>query len=802
MIKRILAVFLAIAIIMCLNPIGVFAAPSEPVITLSKVQAEKGGTVSVTVSITNNPGIWGMDLRISYDKSVLTLDSVDNGDFFSSSEWTKGNLTGEVYILSYEASELANITTESGTLATLNFSVNDTAADGDYTITASYNAGDIINIDFDDINFSVENGTVTVCCLHTNKTEVPSKSASCTVSGNNLYYTCDSCGMAFKADGITQTTVDAETIPAAGHDYGDADCTTPKTCKSCGVTDGNALGHSFTTYVSNNDATCTLDGTKTAKCDRCTETDTIVDIGSAVGHDYAAATCTAPKTCKVCNATEGTALGHSYSTDWSRGEDSHWHECSTCGNKIDQESHDYGDEDDKCLICEYERTHVHRLTLVPAKEATCTESGNKAYYTCSGCENWFEDASGTVLITDKTSVVVDAFGHDFTAATCTTPKTCKVCVTTDGEALGHSFTNYVSNNDATCTEDGTKTAKCDRCDETDTVTDVGSAKGHDYADATCTAPKTCQVCGATDGEALSHSYAAAWSTGEDGHWHECEACGDKIDQAVHDYGDGDKCVICEYERAHVHRLTLISAKEATCTESGNKAYYTCSGCENWFEDASGTVLINDKTSVVIDALDHDMSEATCTEAAVCQRKGCAYTDGEALGHTYEETWSCDAENHWHKCSRCDAVTDVAAHIPGTEATEETAQTCTICGYEIAPELGHTHKLTKVEVTVTCTEAGNKEYYVCECGKWFADAEGTVEITDKDSVKSEALGHTDANKDNKCDMCGAQIAADEPADPNNPQTGDNSSIFLWIIFAIVSFIGMMWCIIAGRKRNIV
>ena len=43
------------------------------------------------------------------------------------------------------------------------------------------------------------------------------------------------------------------------------------------------LGHSFTNYISNNDATYTEDGTKTAKCDRCDETDTIVDVGSAFG---------------------------------------------------------------------------------------------------------------------------------------------------------------------------------------------------------------------------------------------------------------------------------------------------------------------------------------------------------------------------------------------------------------------------------------------------------------------------------------------------------------------------------------
>lgn len=51
---------------------------------------------------------------------------------------------------------------------------------------------------------------------------------------------------------------------------------------------------------------------------------------------------------------------------------------------------------------------------------------------------------------------------------------------TYGEKLGHSFTNYVSDKNATCTVDGTKTAACDRtdCTVTDTVTDAGSATGH------------------------------------------------------------------------------------------------------------------------------------------------------------------------------------------------------------------------------------------------------------------------------------------------------------------------------------
>ena len=55
--------------------------------------------------------------------------------------------------------------------------------------------------------------------------------------------------------------------------------------------------------------------------------------------------------------------------------------------------------------------HTHNLTLVAAKAATCTTAGNSAYYTCDGCDKWFADATGSVEITDKTSVKIPATGH-------------------------------------------------------------------------------------------------------------------------------------------------------------------------------------------------------------------------------------------------------------------------------------------------------------------------------------------------------------------------------------------------------
>ena len=89
---------------------------------------------------------------------------------------------------------------------------------------------------------------------------------------------------------------------------------------------------------------------------------------------------------------------------------------------------------------------------------------------------------------------------------------------TYGEPLGHEFINYVSDGNATCTEDGTKTAKCDRCTATDTITDEGSKLSHVYSEQTVSetylaAPATCTEkakyyyscsCGAKGTETFEH----------------------------------------------------------------------------------------------------------------------------------------------------------------------------------------------------------------------------------------------------------------------------------------------------------
>ena len=113
--------------------------------------------------------------------------------------------------------------------------------------------------------------------------------------------------------------------------------------------------------------------------------------------------------------------------------------------------------------------------------------------------------------------------HSFTTytsdnnATCTVDGTetakCDGCDETHtrvvpNSKLAHSFTNYVSDNNATCTTDCTETAKCDNCNETNTRIIVDSKAEHSFtnyvsdnnatveADGTETAK--CDHCDATD----------------------------------------------------------------------------------------------------------------------------------------------------------------------------------------------------------------------------------------------------------------------------------------------------------------
>ena len=185
--------------------------------------------------------------------------------------------------------------------------------------------------------------------------------------------------------------------------------------------------HSFTNYVSDGNATCTEDGTKTARCDYCDATDTIPDAGSALGHDMGSWETTVPATC--------TENGEEQRT------------CSRCDHSESRVIEAVGHRWDKGVV---------------TREPTEDTEGERLY-TCTSCG-----------ATRMESIPVIGHEHRYeavvTAPTCTergyTTYTCKCgesYVADYVDALGHSFGEWIVIQEPTTTEDGLEERSCSRC---------------------------------------------------------------------------------------------------------------------------------------------------------------------------------------------------------------------------------------------------------------------------------------------------------------------------------------------------
>ena len=168
-----------------------------------------------------------------------------------------------------------------------------------YTGTDGMNAIDNVAMTF---------GQTDPCADGHTLTAVPEVPATCETAGTKAYWECSVCRKLFSdADGKNETTLEALTIPATGHDTElvgakPATCTQDgytgdEVCKTCGVTVKKgevipATGHD-TEIVGAKDATCTEDGyTGDEVCKTCGETVTKGEVVKATGHHYKDGKCT------------------------------------------------------------------------------------------------------------------------------------------------------------------------------------------------------------------------------------------------------------------------------------------------------------------------------------------------------------------------------------------------------------------------------------------------------------------------------------------------------------------------------
>lgn len=152
--------------------------------------------------------------------------------------------------------------------------------------------------------------------------------------------------------------------------------------------------------------------------------------------------------------------------------------------------------------------------------------------------------------------------------------------------------------------------------------------------------------------------------------------------------------------------------------------------------ASITVTVNE-------AHDPNEDDGNCATAVTC--KVCGDVVTQAKSHNFSGTLLSDQNGHWYECQNegCNQTSAKEAHVSSGAATEDKAETCTVCGYTINPPLNHEHarNLRSVgAVAATCTTEGHKAYYRCSCGMLFSDAAAQHETTVAE-ITIPATGHS-------------------------------------------------------------
>lgn len=225
------------------------------------------------------------------------------------------------------------------------------------------------------------------------------------------------------------------------------------------------------------------------------------------------------------------------------------------------------------------------------------------------------------------------------------------------------------------------------------------------------------------------TYGATMSADCDGRQVYCEVT-DKYGNAV----KSDTVTLSMETIQHKHSY----ATTYTIDDAGH--WYKCSGC-------------SEKGSYAKHAFDN-ACDKTCSV--------CGYERN--IAHTYAQKWESDKTNHWHVCSVCGDKADQQAHKPGAAATDTKAQTCTVCGYVIAPATG---SAKPTEPTTKPTEP-------------------VVEQTDPVTTPTEPISDNDMMID--------------PTQPvqREEDTGLDAKLLLWLVPLVAG--GMIVVIFAMQNRK--
>ena len=359
----------------------------------------------------------------------------------------------------------------------------------------------------------------------------------------------------------------------------------------------------------------------------------------------------------------------------------------------------------KTATCAVTVTHGNMIHT-PKKDATCTAAGNKEYWTCEVCGKHFRDAEGETEI-DPADTVLPQAAHQL--------------VKTEAKA-------------PTCTEAGNKEYwTCETCGKH--FSDAEGKQEINLADIML--PQAAHQLAKTEAKAPTCTEA-----GNKEYW-TCEICGKHFSDA-----EGKNELTGTGVPPTGHTLTATAAKPATHLAEGNVAYWHCAACGRYFADADAAQPIELADTVLAKLPDH-VADAT--------------------------GWHADASGHWQVCT-CGRYIAAGAHTfawvtdrPAT-ATQpgQRHEECTVCGYQKAAQV------------IPATGA--------------ADPQPTPTA----APQSEHPEIADAIADGTWGQPSPTAAPTAAPAPAVPPTGDSDPVILWAVLAVAAAGGLAFTIIRKRR----
>ena len=532
--KRITSLMLVFTLILTMlaTAVPALAAPIESTqlkVTADKTSAKPGDTITYTITMgpVSDMGSMQMCLDIPtgltyVENSTELADGLKATLGFDDVAWT-------------EISKMIN-----GVASAADYESNTDTVIAEFQCTVDADFSGTAEVGLTNLEF----GSCQTFEYHTDRFSVVKASVTVTVPHSHVY--------------------DQE-VATAAHLKTPATCTEAavyyKSC-TCGengtetFTSGSALEHDYTKKVENNTylktaaSNCTEYNVYWYACSRC----------DANAKDDAAATD------KYYAST--TAGNHSFT---EKIEDAAHYMAGT-GTDCQSVKQYYYD----CAYCDQIGTATWDSTTYGAHtegtEWKFDENNHWHICTVEGC--------GVVIESSKEAHTPDHTGH----ATEEYAIKCTKCGYVIEAQLGHTHvfdkevaTDDYKATDATCTAKATYYKSC-ACGEKGTATfEYGELSAHNWTPATCTVPKTCSVCQATEGDPLGHTEGNEWKYDSDNHWHTCtvEGCGVVIesskeahtpDRAEATVNDPIKCSVCGYEiEAQLVPSTPVTNIAATVT---------------------------------------------------------------------------------------------------------------------------------------------------------------------------------------------------------------------------------------------